>query len=149
MRAASISCELTVKAGRPLRVRAALVTVAICCAIADGVPLPVDGDAPPLVPVDTGTGTYAQAITVTLVSSAAMGARIGAARCIRRTALVRFTMHSASPTTGDASHKESALIDWLTRAGRVAIGFSGGVDSSYLAAVTVDTLGADNSLALI
>lgn len=45
--------------------------------------------------------------------------------------------------------KEKALISWLWRHGRVAIGFSGGVDSSYLAAVTVETLGRDDSLALI
>jgi uncharacterized protein len=45
--------------------------------------------------------------------------------------------------------KERALISWLWRHGRVAIGFSGGVDSSYLAALTVETLGRDDSLALI
>ena len=48
-----------------------------------------------------------------------------------------------------ALEKEKALISWLWRHGRVAIGFSGGVDSAYLAAVTVETLGRDDSLALI
>jgi uncharacterized protein len=45
--------------------------------------------------------------------------------------------------------KEQALIAWLTEHRRVAIGFSGGVDSAYLAAVTLETLGRDHSLALI
>jgi uncharacterized protein len=45
--------------------------------------------------------------------------------------------------------KEQALLAWLHERGRVAIGFSGGVDSAYLAAVTVEALGRDNSLAII
>ncbi len=45
--------------------------------------------------------------------------------------------------------KEEQLIAWLTKRRRVAIGFSGGVDSAYLAAVTLETLGHDHSLALI
>lgn len=48
-----------------------------------------------------------------------------------------------------ATEKERALISWLTRRRRVAIGFSGGVDSSYLAAVMLETLGRDHSLAII
>src|SRR5687768_9965908 len=45
--------------------------------------------------------------------------------------------------------KEQALIRWLSQQQRVAIGFSGGVDSAYLAAVTMEALGRDDSLALI
>ena len=45
--------------------------------------------------------------------------------------------------------KEQALIAWLTERRRVAIGFSGGVDSAYLAAVTLEALGRDHSLAII
>lgn len=45
--------------------------------------------------------------------------------------------------------KEEALIAWLEKQRRVAIGFSGGVDSAYLAAVTLEALGRDHSLALI
>lgn len=45
--------------------------------------------------------------------------------------------------------KENALIEWLTQHRRVAIGFSGGVDSAYLAAVALEALGPTHSLALI
>jgi pyridinium-3,5-biscarboxylic acid mononucleotide sulfurtransferase len=48
-----------------------------------------------------------------------------------------------------AKAKEEALIAWLEARKRLAIGFSGGVDSAYLAAVAVETLGASDSLALI
>jgi uncharacterized protein len=48
-----------------------------------------------------------------------------------------------------AIEKEKALAAWLWRRGRVAIGFSGGVDSAYLAAVTLEALGPENSLAVI
>lgn len=50
---------------------------------------------------------------------------------------------------GGTIQKEDALVAWLRGRGRVAIGFSGGVDSAYLAAVMVEALGATNSLALI
>jgi pyridinium-3,5-biscarboxylic acid mononucleotide sulfurtransferase len=53
----------------------------------------------------------------------------------------------ASSVTPEA--KEQALVAWLLGQRRVAIGFSGGVDSAYLAAVTVETLGETHSLALI
>jgi uncharacterized protein len=45
--------------------------------------------------------------------------------------------------------KEHALKSWLADRKRIAIGFSGGVDSAYLAAVTVEAVGRDGSLALI
>ena len=45
-----------------------------------------------------------------------------------------------------AIEKENALIAWLVRRRRVAIGFSGGVDSSYLAAVMVEALGRDHAI---
>lgn len=48
-----------------------------------------------------------------------------------------------------AIEKERALAAWLAERGRVAIGFSGGVDSSYLAAVTVESVGRENALAII
>ena len=48
-----------------------------------------------------------------------------------------------------ACQKEGALVSWLRRHERIAIGFSGGVDSTYLACVAVDTLGAANVLAII
>ncbi len=42
-----------------------------------------------------------------------------------------------------------ALSQWLRARGRVAIGFSGGVDSAYLAVESVRALGRDNVLAII
>jgi uncharacterized protein len=48
-----------------------------------------------------------------------------------------------------AVEKERALAEWIRDRQRVAIGFSGGVDSAYLAAITVETLGAHNALAIV
>jgi len=52
---------------------------------------------------------------------------------------------SFSPMTEDVSRlaaaKEARLVDWLVSRGSIAIGFSGGVDSAYLAAVAVEALG--------
>ena len=45
--------------------------------------------------------------------------------------------------------KELALTEWLLERRRIAIGYSGGVDSAYLAAVAVAALGADHVLAII
>lgn len=55
-------------------------------------------------------------------------------------------------TTSDsdaALRREGALIAWLRDRRRMAIGFSGGVDSAYLACVAVETLGAHAVLALM
>ncbi len=48
-----------------------------------------------------------------------------------------------------ALDKEERLAAWLRERGALAIGYSGGVDSSYLAAVAVDVLGRDQVLAII
>ena len=48
-----------------------------------------------------------------------------------------------------AADKERRLSAWLAAQGRVAIGYSGGVDSAYLAVVARRTLGADAVLAII
>jgi pyridinium-3,5-biscarboxylic acid mononucleotide sulfurtransferase len=45
-------------------------------------------------------------------------------------------------------HKEARLTEWLREQARVAIGYSGGVDSAYLAAVATGVLGAANVLAV-
>ena len=45
--------------------------------------------------------------------------------------------------------KEQGLVQWLRARGSALIGFSGGVDSAYLACVAVDTLGSANVLAVI
>lgn len=44
---------------------------------------------------------------------------------------------------------EHLLVSWLEARGSLAIGYSGGVDSAYLAAVAVDALGRDRVLAVI
>jgi pyridinium-3,5-biscarboxylic acid mononucleotide sulfurtransferase len=45
--------------------------------------------------------------------------------------------------------KERRLMDWLRARESVLIGFSGGVDSAYLACVAVDALGREHVLAVI
>jgi uncharacterized protein len=45
--------------------------------------------------------------------------------------------------------KESRLLDWLARQPSVLVGFSGGVDSAYLACAAHQALGADRVLAVI
>jgi uncharacterized protein len=48
-----------------------------------------------------------------------------------------------------AASRQSALAAWLVERGRVAIGYSGGVDSAYLAVMARRTLGAESVLAII
>ena len=47
-----------------------------------------------------------------------------------------------------AARKEAQLREWLGEQARIAIGYSGGVDSAYLAAVALGALGPDNVLAV-
>lgn len=49
----------------------------------------------------------------------------------------------------DALAKESRLADWFRARGSALIGFSGGVDSAYLACVALDSLGGEHVLAVI
>jgi uncharacterized protein len=51
--------------------------------------------------------------------------------------------------SGDARAREAALVAWLRAHGSVAVGFSGGVDSAYLACVALDALGPAAVLAVI
>jgi uncharacterized protein len=48
-----------------------------------------------------------------------------------------------------ADARERVLVEWLRVQPGVVVGFSGGVDSAYLATIAVETLGADRVLAVI
>ena len=51
--------------------------------------------------------------------------------------------------TSLAHEKERALVAWLRERGSVLLGFSGGVDSAYLASVANEALGPERVLAVI
>ncbi|MDQ2767623.1 MAG: ATP-dependent sacrificial sulfur transferase LarE [Gemmatimonadota bacterium] len=53
----------------------------------------------------------------------------------------------ASPTS--AQHRERELIAWLQSHDSILLGFSGGVDSAYLACVAIEAVGAERFLAVI
>jgi uncharacterized protein len=58
------------------------------------------------------------------------------------------TERSAHPTAADALAKEADLVGWLRGRESVVIGYSGGVDSTYLACVALEALGASRVLAV-
>lgn len=67
-----------------------------------------------------------------------------------RLPLLCVVTETSAAIPGDlALEREQALIEWFRTYGTAAVGFSGGVDSTYLAAVAVDAIGADKILALI
>ncbi len=56
--------------------------------------------------------------------------------------------HTRASGAATAAEKEVSLQQWLIEHGSALIGFSGGVDSTYLACVALETLGASRVLAV-
>lgn len=56
---------------------------------------------------------------------------------------------AAAPVAAAQQARERALLTWCADQGSLLVGFSGGVDSAYLAVVAREALGADRMLAVI
>jgi len=59
------------------------------------------------------------------------------------------TASSQHPALEAARARERRLVEWLRARSSALLGFSGGVDSAYLACVALEALGADRFLAVI
>ncbi len=75
---------------------------------------------------------------------------IDATHVLTSRATVSDPRREEDQTLTDAQRaKERALLDWLRAQSSVLVGFSGGVDSAYLACVALEALGPDRMLAVI
>ncbi len=63
--------------------------------------------------------------------------------------MIRFSRMEDSRVSTGTARKAAALADWLKSAGSVMVGFSGGVDSSYLALAAREALGSERMLAVL
>ena len=53
---------------------------------------------------------------------------------------MKGTYETEAPDAATAATKEARLLAWLSAQRSIAIGYSGGVDSAYLAAISVAAL---------
>ena len=60
-----------------------------------------------------------------------------------------MTEHATIEMTPDLLERERTLLAWMRAQQSVVVGYSGGVDSAYLATVAIDALGKDRVLAVI
>ena len=77
------------------------------------------------------------------------GRRVGSHLTETPALMTLSSVFHSTESEADALAREATLVDGLRARGSVLIGYSGGVDSAYLAAVALQALGAANTVAVI